>query len=112
MYLKIMLDRNFVRLMDEADRRDVEDLPENYLKTAFPYIVKDPKDIESFEDDKRIFRNAIMDVVSHMSKKGSTVISVDLDVLNQALKSESMPAKEMTVAEIEEILGHKVKIVD
>lgn len=106
MFLKIMLDSTgeFIFRDEDICFDNAMYVPSKFLQEEYPYIVRDCEDIS--------LRGAIIDIISYFNDRGMSSIVVDLEKLNKELKFDLTPAKEMTVAEIEEILGHKVKIVD
>lgn len=70
-------------------------------ESEYPYIFLKE---EISEDD---LNKAIDVITTFFIQKGINNLIVDLEQRNDAM----MPTKEMTIKEIEKILGHKIKIV-
>lgn len=71
------------------------------LLHTFPHLILDKK----ISPDE--FLSAVNTILTYMEQYDTAHISVDLKKRNKL----AAPAKEMTMGEIEELLGHRVKIV-
>lgn len=71
-----------------------------------PYIIKKVNDVHGEITDVD-FENAIDVLISAFVKKNINCLYINIDERN----IECAPAKEMTLEDIEEALGYKVKIV-
>lgn len=90
-------------------------IPKN-VDPAFPYL--DPSDCpnilhsvsytpDSTDYNRVKFDNALDVIVAHFAKTHINTLVIDISERDQRLS----PVKEMTIAEIEEKLGYKIKVV-
>ena len=103
-YLKIKVDDQLGdSILLNYDGSEFMDIKKVYLeRNEYPYIYS----IETISDKK--FNEALDTLITYLMQNHLYYIDVSLDRRN----SMKGPAKEMTIEEIEDKLGHRIKIVE